>query len=41
VGELGRGQIRAYGDVLKNCVLFNEYKTNCGRDIKEEGYRKR
>ena len=40
MGELGRGQIRAYGEVLRNCTQYNEYKSNCGRDIKEEEYQK-
>lgn len=34
-------QINLYGNVLKNCAKFNEYKANRGRDIKEEEYQKR
>ncbi len=41
VEELGsKMQIRDYGNVLKKCTQFNEYKTNCGRDVKEEEYQK-
>lgn len=26
--------------MLKKCTQYNEYKANCGRDIKEEEYQK-
>ena len=40
VEELGsKMQIKLYGDVLKKCTQFNEYKAKCGRDIREEEYR--
>jgi Na+/phosphate symporter len=41
IEELGsKVQIKHYGDVLKKCTQFNEYKANNGRDIREEGYQK-
>jgi hypothetical protein len=33
VGELGKGQITAYENVLKKCGPYNEYRNNKGRDI--------
>ena len=33
VGDLGRGQINAYGVVLNKCGPYNEYRNNKGRDV--------
>lgn len=40
VGELAKGQQKAYDLSLSKCAAFNEYKANKGRDVKEEQYQK-